>query len=113
MAAGGKYSIGMYALRDIECGEELTFDYSSVTDSEKEYMTAVCLCGSYNCRGTYLGLANTNTFDQIIQTEHSFLERIYLIYKAVADPQLKSSQAKLLEENGIKDVLLGGEITNN
>lgn len=30
MVADGRYSIGMYALRDITYGEELTFDYSSV-----------------------------------------------------------------------------------
>eukprot|EP00826_Nyctotherus_ovalis_P047374 TRINITY_DN5443_c0_g1_i9.p1 TRINITY_DN5443_c0_g1~~TRINITY_DN5443_c0_g1_i9.p1 ORF type:complete len:508 (-),score=88.05 TRINITY_DN5443_c0_g1_i9:237-1760(-) len=30
MVADGRYTIGMYALRSIEYGEELTFDYSSV-----------------------------------------------------------------------------------
>lgn len=72
-------------------------------------MTAVCLCGSYNCRGTYLGLANTNTFDHVIQAEHSFLERLYLIYKAVANPQLSPAQLALLESHGIKNSLLGGK----
>ena len=28
--ASGEYTIGMYALRNIEFGEELTFDYCSV-----------------------------------------------------------------------------------
>lgn len=39
----GKYSIGMYATRDIAYGEELSFDYKSVTESRTEYESAVCL----------------------------------------------------------------------
>lgn len=37
----GKYSIGMFATRDIKFGEELSFDYKSVTESEKEYESAI------------------------------------------------------------------------
>ena len=32
--ADGKYTIGMYALKDIAYGEELTFDYCSTTESK-------------------------------------------------------------------------------
>jgi SET domain-containing protein len=31
----------MFATRDIKFGEELSFDYKSVTESEKEYESAV------------------------------------------------------------------------
>ena len=31
-------------------GEELTFDYSSVTESEKEFKEAICLCSTRRCR---------------------------------------------------------------
>jgi len=45
------------ALRDIEQGEELTFDYkldvNASTEIKKGY---ACLCGAPNCRGTMLGL---------------------------------------------------------
>lgn len=76
-------------------------------------MEAICLCGSNNCRGTYLGLANNNTFDQVIQSDHSFLERIYLIYKAIADTELSANQIALLESYGIKSALLGGILVIN
>lgn len=37
---------------DLACllGEELTFDYSSVTESEKEFRDAICLCSTATCR---------------------------------------------------------------
>jgi len=50
MAVGGKFIIAVYALRDIAFGEELTFDYSSVTEDEVEFRAAICLCGSSKCR---------------------------------------------------------------
>ena len=37
MACGGRLTIALYTLRHIAAGEELTFDYSSVTESEKEF----------------------------------------------------------------------------
>jgi SET domain-containing protein len=44
----GKYLIGMYAMKNIEYGEELTFDYSAVTESKLEYKQAYCLCVKIN-----------------------------------------------------------------
>ena len=45
------------ALRDIEPGEELTFDYkldvNASTEAKKRY---ACRCGAPNCRGTMLAL---------------------------------------------------------
>lgn len=46
MAAAGRLTVAIFTLRWIAPGEELTFDYSSVTESDAEYRTAVCLCGA-------------------------------------------------------------------
>jgi SET domain-containing protein len=51
--------IFIYAMREIEPGEELSYDYALEIDepitkkSMKEYE---CLCGTRSCRGTLLGL---------------------------------------------------------
>ena len=40
MACDGRLTIALYTLRHVAEGEELTFDYSSVTESEKEFRYA-------------------------------------------------------------------------
>ncbi len=49
----------IYAIRDIQAGEELLYDYrleidEPITEASKKKFA--CLCGASNCRGTMLGL---------------------------------------------------------
>jgi hypothetical protein len=47
--------IWIYALRDIEAEEELTYDYNLTDDGESEASRArhyACRCGAPTCRGT-------------------------------------------------------------
>lgn len=46
-------SIVLVAMRDIEVGEELTFDYATCDDSD--YDEFDCLCGTAFCRGKVTG----------------------------------------------------------
>jgi hypothetical protein len=64
MSCGGRLTIAVYTLRHVHAGEELTFDYASVTESEKEFRTAICLCGTRHCRGTFLMFAGSRAFQQ-------------------------------------------------
>lgn len=65
MACGGRLTIAVYTLRYVCPGEELTFDYACVTESEKEFRTAICLCGTRNCRGSFLTFAGSRAFMQV------------------------------------------------
>ena len=53
----GIHGKGVYAIRPIKAGEELSYDYGLVIDArrtsklKKEY---ACLCRANNCRGTML-----------------------------------------------------------
>jgi uncharacterized protein len=51
--------IFIYAIRDIQAGEELLYDYrleidEAITEASKKKFA--CLCGASNCRGTMLAL---------------------------------------------------------
>ena len=51
--------IFIYAMRDIEAGEELFYDYAMEIDepiTEESKRKFACHCGSSNCRGTMLAL---------------------------------------------------------
>jgi len=50
--------IWVYALRNIQAGEELTYDYNLVaeeSDTPAVKRQYACGCGARNCRGTMLG----------------------------------------------------------
>lgn len=82
MAANGRFSIVVLALRDIAPSEELTFDYHSVTESAEEQKNAVCFCGWSSCRGRYVNYAGPDTFQQVISAHHDVCQRTSLLIKA-------------------------------
>ena len=102
----GKYSIGMFATRDIRYGEELSFDYKSVTESEKEYETAICLCGSFKWMGRFLGLSHSKKFTAIMKKSHTFLDRNYILFYAWTNPTITPEDKEILDKHGIKSSLI-------
>lgn len=82
MACGGRLTIAVYTLRHVHEGEELSFDYASVTESEKEFRAAICLCGTRSCRGSFLYFSGSRAFQHIMNTRHTMLHRQVLIVRA-------------------------------
>ena len=106
--SNNEYIIGMYATKDIKMDEELTFDYNSYTEKEKEFQDAVCLCSSYNCRGHYLFLSNSLVFTEISNKFHSFLHRNAILLKACffGNKPLSDKEINILNKYSIKNSLL-------
>ena len=106
VASGNDYNIGMFATKDIKFGEELTFDYNSVTEKEKEFQKAICLCSSYSCRGRYLIFSNSMVFTEVLSKYHSFLHRNGILLEACSNPSLSEEDVLYLEKYSIKDSIL-------
>ena len=73
ISSGGSLTIAMCATRNIEKGEEITFDYLCRTDSEAEMQQAVCLCGSSVCRGSFLSFSKDEHSATLLSQEQSFV----------------------------------------
>ncbi|KAG8660518.1 hypothetical protein MANES_02G168600v8 [Manihot esculenta] len=72
----GEICIGLFALRDIKKGEEVTFDYNYVRVVGAAAKR--CYCGSPHCQG-YIGgdLRNSEVIDQV-DSDEEFLEPVML-----------------------------------
>ena len=92
VAVGGRYSLVVKALRDVAPFEELAFDYCCRSDNPEEVKKAICLCGTRNCRGSYLYYFDDSFSDFFLLTTHSLTTRFCLLEKAVV---LASSMARL------------------
>lgn len=73
----------MFAIKDINYGEELCFNYCSVTESEKEFDSAQCLCGTEVCTGRYLALASDKKYLNCMKKYHNFVDRNAILYLAI------------------------------
>ncbi|KAE8654805.1 Histone-lysine N-methyltransferase ATXR3 [Hibiscus syriacus] len=107
-AVDGQYQIGIYALRPIRYGEEITFDYNSVTESKEEYEASVCLCGSQVCRGSYLNLTGEGAFQKVLKEWHGILDRQQLMLEACELNSVSEEDYLELGRAGLGSCLLGG-----
>ncbi|XP_059661034.1 histone-lysine N-methyltransferase ATXR3 [Cornus florida] len=107
-AVDGKYQIGIYTVRPIGYGEEVTFDYNSVTESKEEYEASVCLCGSQVCRGSYLNLTGEGAFQKVLKDRHGILDRHHLMLEACELNSVLEEDYIDLGKAGLGRCLLGG-----
>lgn len=107
-AVDGQYQIGIYSVRKIQHGEEITFDYNSVTESKEEYEASVCLCGSQVCRGSYLNLTGEGAFQKVLKDSHGILDRHSLMLEACELNSVSEEDYNDLGRAGLGSCLLGG-----
>ncbi|XP_010267835.1 PREDICTED: histone-lysine N-methyltransferase ATXR3-like isoform X2 [Nelumbo nucifera] len=107
-AVDGQYQIGIYTLRPIAYGEEITFDYNSVTESKEEYEASVCLCGSQVCRGSYLNLTGEGAFQKVLKECHGMLDRHKLMLEACELTSVSEEDYIDLGRAGLGTCLLAG-----
>jgi hypothetical protein len=96
MCSKEEYSIGMFATKEINYGDELTFDYNSVTEKEKEFQDAICLCSSFSCRGHYLIYSNSVLFTEVLSKYHTFLHRNAILLNACSTNFENNQRKELL-----------------
>ncbi|KAL6570677.1 hypothetical protein OROGR_000227 [Orobanche gracilis] len=107
-AVDGQYQIGIYSVRPIAYGEEITFDYNSVTESREEYEASVCLCGNQVCRGSYLNLTGEGAFQKVLEEHHGLLDRLHLLLEACELNSVSEEDYIDLGKAGLGSCLLGG-----
>lgn len=105
MSCGGKLTIAVYTLRGIAPGEELTFDYASVTENEREFKCAICLCGTQDCRGSFLYFSGSRAFMQVMTQHHNMFHRQAILLRA-AEPLTEADLARL-DRFGLRASALG------
>ncbi|KAF3777531.1 Histone-lysine N-methyltransferase [Nymphaea thermarum] len=107
-AVDGQYQIGIYTVRPVAYGEEITFDYNSVTESKEEYEASVCLCGSQVCRGSYLNLTGEGAFQKVMKECHGILDRHRLMLEACELNSATKDDYDDLGKAGLGTCLLSG-----
>lgn len=66
----------------------------------------MCLCGAAICKGRYLNLANDKKNLGIMKNDHTFLDRNYIIFKAISQMTLTQADVERLERNGLRESAL-------
>lgn len=72
---GGKIKIGLFTLKSVKAGSELTFDYKFVRFGKEPQK---CLCGEPNCTG-FIGVSETSEKSRNIRKKQQQVEEIEVV----------------------------------
>ncbi|KAK3255404.1 hypothetical protein CYMTET_35411 [Cymbomonas tetramitiformis] len=99
-AVDGKYRLMMFLIRPVAHGEELTYNYNTITDSLQEFKAAVCLCGTRFCFGNYLSYAGGEAYKEVIGEELRMSDRHAMLLEACTKPRLGEEDLEALQLAG-------------
>jgi len=103
----GELTLALVTLRDIEQGEELTFDYNAVTENGSECMAAVCLCGSSKCRHSYLHFSRADCFQQVMTRNFPLAARFASLTKSSMKKVISPDDKQILQRHGFGTAAFG------
>ena len=106
-ALHGELVLAMTTIRELEVGEELTFDYNAVTESVNEYRSAVCLCGYGRCRGSFLHFATADCYQKVLNRNAPIATRFSGIVKGCMKKVMSDDDSKLLQRHGFQTAAFG------
>lgn len=106
-ACKGELCLAMTTLRELEMGEELTFDYNAVTESLNEYHSAVCLCGHGRCRGSFLHFATADCYQQVLNRNSPIATRFASLVKGSMKKIMSPDDEQILKSHGFLTAAFG------
>ena len=113
VSLNGKLSLSMSTLRDLEQGEELTFDYNAVTESLNEFRFAVCLCGQRKCRGSFLHFATADCYQQVLSRNSPISARFANLVRGCMKQVMSKEDSELLLKHGFNTAAFGAVSFNH
>ena len=113
VALNGKLSLAMTTLRDLEQGEELTFDYNAVTESVNEYRFAICLCGHRKCRGSFLHFASAPCYQQVLSRNCPMASRFANLVRGCMKQVMSREDSDILMKHGFNTAAFGAVSFNH
>ena len=111
-AKNGGLCLAMTTLRELEMGEELTFDYNAATDSLNEYQSAVCLCGHGKCRGSFLHYATADCYQKVMNRNCPIASRFSNLIKGCMKRVMSEDDEKVLKSHGFRTAAFGAISVN-
>ena len=113
VAVNGELSLAITSLRNVECLEELTFDYHAVTESVNEYHAAICLCGNTNCRGSFLHFATADCYQEVLNRNSPIAVRFSSLVKGCMKQVMSREDEHVLDNHGFGTAAFGAVSFNH
>ena len=105
----GEMKLGVWTLRDVRDGEELTIDFRTKGDFERELQGLACLCGSEHCAKSFVNTqVPTSPINSFMMDKYNILQRTKMLLESVNESAagLTRNDMARLERYGFKKMLL-------
>ena len=103
----GELKLGIWTLRSVRDGEELTIDFRTKGDFERELQGLACLCGAEHCAKSFVNTqVPTSPINSYMSDKYNILQRTKMLLESVNESGLTRNDMSRLERYGFKKMLL-------